>query len=268
MRGVVFKHTLRHTWLPMILWGAGLGLMGLVTILMTPLLDMAKLTEILETIPPILLKAAGMPDDVQFALSPEGMIAVGFFGKFALLFAVYPVVMGMRVTANEEDEGIMDVLLSAPIPRRRLMLEKLAAYGLTILGVVLIVLGFLWLGTTLAQETYNLNRIIESGVNLLLLLVFVLAFTAFIGATVRRKQTALAVVTIFIVTSFMVETLGALVSGSPLASIRLLSFFNYYQAADVMQRGLAWASISMLAVITAGLLAGALNAFQKRDIAA
>jgi ABC-2 type transport system permease protein len=266
MRGVVFEHTLRHTWLTMFLWGMGLGLMGLFVILMTPLLDVTRLAAVLETIPPVILKAAGMPDDYAYALTPEGIIAVGFFGKFALFFIVYPVVMGMRITANEEDEGIMDVLLSLPIPRRRLVLEKFAAYLVTIAGVAVIILVSLWLGTLLVAVPFTLARMLENIFNLSLMLVFILAFTAFMGALLHRKQTALAVVTLFVVFSFMVETLGAMASGSLADGIRLLSFFSHYNAAGVMRNGLAWGSVALLVILSVVLFAGSLYAFQRRDI--
>lgn len=61
-------------------------------------------------------------------MTPEGIVAVSFFGKFALLFTAYPVVMGMRVTSNEEDDGILDVLLSLPVARWQVILEKFAAH--------------------------------------------------------------------------------------------------------------------------------------------
>jgi ABC-2 type transport system permease protein len=266
MRGIVFKHTLRHTWLHMIMWGVGLGLMGLVVIIMTPLLDTAKFADLLEGMPPIILKAAGMPDDVQFALSPAGMIAVGFFGKFALFFVVYPIVMGLRVTANEEDAGIMDVLLSQPIARRQFMLEKLLAYVVTIMGVVLIIFGCLWLGTVIVEGAYSLSRIVESTLNLMVVLVFVLALTAFFGALIRRRQTALIILTVFVVASFFIDTLGALASGSPLGSVRLLSFFSYFDAAGVMQNGLIWSSVAALLAAAVALFAGSLWFFERRDI--
>ena len=45
--------------------------------------------------------------------------------------------MGMRVTANEEDSGILDVVLSLPVRRWQVMVEKIAAYLVTIVMIAL-----------------------------------------------------------------------------------------------------------------------------------
>ena len=53
MSGVIFLHTLRHTWLQMVYWGAGLGLMALSTAALVPFFDSMKMVELLQGLPPI-----------------------------------------------------------------------------------------------------------------------------------------------------------------------------------------------------------------------
>jgi ABC-2 type transport system permease protein len=86
--------------------------------------------------PPIILRAVGVGDDLNYFASPEGFVAVGFFGKTLLVLAAYPVVMGLRVTVNEEDSGTIDVLLSLPVARWRVILEKFLAYVVTLVVIV------------------------------------------------------------------------------------------------------------------------------------
>lgn len=266
MQGAVFTETLRRTWPQMLLWGGALGLMSLSMMLAVPMLDALDFAGMLSVIPPLMLRAAGVGDNLNFVLTPEGLIAVGFFGKFALIFVVYPIVMGMRVTANEEHDGTLDVLLSLPVPRRRLVLEKFAAYALTIAGIAVLIFAGAWIGVHLVDIPLNIGRLAESSLNVLPTLIFVLAFTVFVGAALNRRGVALALVTAFVLVSFMLETVGGMAAGSAAESLRLLSFFNYYNAAGVMQHGLAWANVFGLLVVSAGLLGGALWAFQRRDV--
>ena len=121
MIGSVFLETWRQTWRQMLYWGLGLASLGLLVVLMVPLFDMQDMKELLESFPPFVLALIGVGSNLEIFATNEGFVAVGFFGKSALIFAVYPVVMGMRITADDEDSGIMDVLLSLPVQRTPLM---------------------------------------------------------------------------------------------------------------------------------------------------
>ncbi|NWG17934.1 MAG: ABC transporter permease subunit [Chloroflexi bacterium] len=266
MQGVVFVETLRRTWRQTLFWGLGLGALAALVVLMLPLFDAIDFAGILESMPPIMLQAIGIGDDMEFAVSPEGLIALGFFGKMALIFMVYPVVMGMRVTSNEEDDGTLDILLSQPIPRWRVMLEKFAAYLLTIFVLSLLILGGLWLGAGAVNIPLDPGRMAEASFNLLPTLTLVMVFTIFLGALFSRRQWVLALTTIFVVASFMLDSVGGLAKGSAAETLRLISFFNYYNPSGVMQYGLTWGNTVGMLAVSAALLAAALWLFQRRDV--
>ena len=139
MIGSVFLETLKTTWKQMVYWGVGLAAMALLVVIMVPLFSMQDMRKLLESFPPVILAMIGVGGDLEIFATNEGFVAIGFFGKSALIFAVYPVVMGMRITANEEDSGTMDVLLSLPIDRARVIVEKFLAYGVTCIGVVVLI---------------------------------------------------------------------------------------------------------------------------------
>ncbi len=266
MVGAVFFETLRRTWQQTLYWGIGLGLMALVGVLAVPLLDALDYAKLLETLPPMLLQAAGIGDDMTFATTPEGMVALVFFGKFALFFVAYPVVMGMRVTTNEETDGILDVLLSLPVARARIILEKVAAYLLNMLFLTLIIFLGVWLGSRLIDIPLHTGRLVESTFNLLPTLTFVLAFTTFTGALLGQRPLALGVVTGFVLGSYMLDTIGGMAKESVVGSLRLLSFFSHYNPSGVMQYGLSWLTVAGLLALSAVLVAGAVWAFQRRDV--
>lgn len=135
MPWAVFNETLRRDWRGMIYWGIGLGALGLVIMTIIPNVAILKQLQGLMTTMPALLKTLGMEDAAQLA-TPEGFISAGYFGRVLLILAVYTVLSGLNITANEEDQGILDVVLALPLPRWRLVMEKFAAYSLMLAGVV------------------------------------------------------------------------------------------------------------------------------------
>jgi len=267
MRWIVFKSTLRHSWQPTFLWGLGLGAMMVFTVSLTPVLEGMRLVELFEDLPKAILAAAGLGDDISLLATPEGLIGFGFFSKFALIFAVYPVVMGLRVTANEEDDGILDNVLSLPIPRRQVMLERFLAYAVNIIFLVLMLLGGLYLGTLSIDLALDVPRLVAMTANLFPVLVFVLAFTIFVGALISRKQRVLVIVTAFVVGSFILQLIGGLVETTWMDVLEMLSFFNYYNVQDMLESGISVPHIITLLTLTVIFIAGGLVAFEGRDIA-
>jgi ABC-2 type transport system permease protein len=266
MRGVVFSETLRQNWRGMLYWGVGLALLGLVTLtLITDVDALKQVAQLMETLPPALLRAMGMDDLTQLA-TPEGFLGGAYFGRVILILSVFGVISGLNITANEEDQGILDVLLSLPLPRWRLIIEKFAAY--TLMAVVIVGLGFLglYLGERASMLEINTRRLLESSFNVLPTVLLIIAFTGLAGAVFRRKGTATMVTAIFVIASYFVDLMGRAASDSFLNQLRVLSFFSYFDNDGVMRDGLAWGNVGLLLVVAGVLVAGSLWFFQRRDI--
>ena len=266
MTGVIFLDTLHRTWLQMLYWGAGLGLMAMLTAAMVPLFDSMKLVELLQGMPPILLAAAGYDADLQVLATPEGIISIGFFGEFALIFAACPVVMGLRISANDEDAGVMEVLLSLPLPRWQVIVERFLACSLIVTGVSALAYGGLWLGVALARVPLDMARMAMVVFNVVPVLIFVLAFTALMAALIRRRQRALAVTAAFVVASFILDVVAGIVAEGLSQTLRALSFFSYYDPGDILQHGLDHGRLLLISALALLLALGAVWAFGRRDV--
>ena len=229
MRGSIFIETFKQTWKQMLYWGLGLASLGLLVVLMVPVFDMQQMKGLLESMPPVMLAMIGIGKDLDLFATAEGFVAMGFFGKFALIFAVYPVVMGMRITANEEDDGRMDMILSLPIQRARMIIEKFVAYTLSIIGVVAMIYIGMTLGVAVSGVELDMSALTTVIFNLIPVLTFVMAFTMFVATIVRRRQVVLGIVTAFVVASFMIQTLGAMAEGTFAEPIGMISFFSLLQ---------------------------------------
>ncbi len=266
MIGSVFIETFKQTWKQMLYWGIGLASFGLMIVLMIPVFDVQQFKEMLETFPPMMLAMFGIGADIELFTTNEGFVAIGFFGKFALIFAVYPVVMGMRITANDEDNGTMDILLSLPIQRMHMIIERFLAYSLSIVGVVIMIYIGMIIGVAMSGVDLNMNTLSAVIFNLIPVLIFVLAFTLFIGTLVRRRQIALGIVTAFVIASFMLQTIGAMAVGTIAEPIGAVSFFTYYNAGTILADGIVWTHIAGLVALSTILLSLSLYRYEQRDI--
>ena len=267
MIGSVFLETFKQTWKQMVYWGVGLAAMALLVVIMVPLFDMQQMKELLASFPPVILAMIGVGGELDIFATNEGFVAIGFFGKSALIFAVYPVVMGMRITANEEDSGILDVVISLPMDRARILIEKFLAYGVSIVGVVLLIYLGLYAGAVIGDVELNVARLAEVTFYLIPLMVFVMAVTMFIAVIVRRRQVALGIVTAFVIASYMLQTIGTAAEGTAAESLGTVSFLTYYNAGDILSQGFIWPHIAGFVLLSVVLLAASLYRFEHRDIA-
>lgn len=266
MIGSVFLETYKQTWKQMVYWGAGLAAIGLLVVIMVPLFDMQDMKELLESFPPFILAMVGVGSDLEVFATNEGFVAIGFFGKSALIFAVYPVVMGMRVTADEEDSGIMDMQLSLPVDRARFVVEKFAAYAVSIVGLVVMIYLGMYIGVLVSGIELDMARLTEVTFYLVPVMVFIMAVTMIIAAIIRRRQVALGIVTAFVIVSFMLQTIGAAAEGTVAESIGAISFFTYYNAANILSSGFVGTHIVGFVGISLILLVATLYRFEGRDI--
>jgi ABC-2 type transport system permease protein len=268
MTGAIFRETLRRGWKPMLWWGLSLASLFAVQIVAVPSADAVKqMGELMETLPPFLLQMFG-GSDIQYLATPEGYVAFQLFNSlFLLIFAVYAVVVGMNITANDEDRGIQDVVMALPIKRSQFVLEKLLAYSLLAVGVVMITAT----GAVLAimatpALAVDYGRMLAGMLNFIPGTLLTLGFTAMIGALIRRRGTALGVVAGFIVISYFIDALGRGASETILNTLRVVSYYAYFDGVTVLQSGVNIVNVLVLLVAAVVFAGVSLWAYERRDI--
>jgi len=267
MIGSVFSETIKQTWRQMLYWGIGLAAMAMLIVLMVPLFDMQAMRSLLESFSPAILAMVGVGSDFEIFSTNEGFVAIGFFSKSALIFTVYPVVVGMRISANEEDEGTSDLLLSLPITRARVMTEKFLAYALSCVGIVILIYLGLHLGVILGGVELDVSRLAAITFYLIPLMVFIMAATMLITVSVRRRSVALGLVTALIIVSYMLQAIGEMAEGTVAEPVGAVSFFTYYNGSDILSQGFIWPHIAGFVGLSAVLLLAALYRYEQREIA-
>ena len=177
------------------------------------------------------------------------------------LFAVQ---FGSGLTAADEENGALALLLAGPLSRRRLLLERLAALlvGCAALSVFVFALLALWNAAFLAGLPYGM--LAAACANLALLGFLFGALAAFFGCHTGRAALSRDLSLALLALLFLANLLPGFISGT--SALRPLSPFYYYAGADPLINGVDLADALILA--SGGLLLGlaALLRFEKRDL--
>lgn len=191
-----------------------------------------------------------------------GYLDLQVFEQMVLLAVVVGIILGTAQIAGEENEGTLQTLLSLPVSRTSVYLQKLLAV-LVVVGVVTTSL-FIGsaLGAALIHESLNLGRLALATVGAwLLALTFSLLGYA-IGAATGKRALAGTVAGLAAFLAFLVPALAEGVKW--LQSLDKLSPFHYFN--KPMQVGLSAGDIGILAGIGIALAIIGYISFVRRDI--
>jgi ABC-2 type transport system permease protein len=182
-----------------------------------------------------------------------------WFGIALLLLAVYAVTQVARWSADD-NEGRLEMILSAPVSRTRVVIERAVALMLRLAIIIAISSVALDLGGAVANIQFDLAALTVAS---LLLVPFGLSFAA-IGAVLasRAPRATVAVLVTYTFLSYLITQLGPLLRWPDWAL--KLSVFNLYGAP--LTNGVDWTGLwIMLAITIGGFGVGALL-MQRRDV--
>ncbi len=267
MTGAMFLQVMRRSLTPFLLWGVGAAVMAFLVVIIVPSVEsLQQMAKLLETFPAFMLQAFG-GEDVKFLATPEGYLSINLFSWILPVLAIYSIMAGLNVTANEEEQGILDVVISLPVMRWRIVLEKTLAYTIIIVGNVVIMLVGLWLGVLATPSmTISQARIAESTLNMIPGLLVVFAFTVMVSTLARRRNVAAGIAAVFLLASYFIDLIGRAAKGTVWDQLRALSFYTYHDNPGVMMHGLAWGNVIGLLVVTILMIVVAVWAFEQRDV--
>jgi ABC-2 type transport system permease protein len=243
-------------------WAAGIGLTVIaLTALFSSISGNQALTDALRSYPEAMRK---MFDLSAFTSGPGYLKAEVFSFTGPLLLLIPAVLWGAASVGEEESSGTIDLLATAPISRRRIVLEKWAALvvDIAILGAVLtltLLVGSSAFGLDVAV-THLLSACVAT---VLLALVFgtlALAVAAATGRTGLGRGVAAAAA----VLAYLLSSLADLVDG--LRPFRVLSPWYHALGVDPIASGFAPGHLGLLVAAIVVLVAGADARYARRDL--
>jgi ABC-2 type transport system permease protein len=241
-------------------WGLPIGLWSAFVVAIYPSVEDA-LSEAIASYPEALKQAFGIADlnSVEQYLSAEMLslivpLAVGYL-------AVRSVAAGLSGAA---ESGRLDVLLSAPVSRRRLVASAFAATAVELAAVLAVCLLLTELGSLLAGAGLSFAKALAGFANVWPLALLTAAFGILVTGWSLRTSVVTGSVAGLLVAMYVADLIGRLDAG--LDWVRYGSVFRYYGRA--IEEGidpLAFLGVTAVAVGCAAL--GALL-FERRDLAA
>jgi ABC-2 type transport system permease protein len=262
----VWSKTIRDQRRGLVGWSIGLVAMAAYTVGLYPTVreNAADFAKVFERVPQGL--RAVLAGNISEFDSPEGYLSAQFFTLMVpLLFTIFAIRAGSSAIAGEERDGTMDLLLSAPIRRRRLVAEKAAAMLVATTTVGLAFWGAMVVGSAaVGMDISPLRLGAATGSAVLLALAFGSLALA-IGAGTGERGPAVAGATAVAVATYLINSLSRLVDA--LEPWRLVSPFYYYGASEPLRKGLDPLHAGTLATLIVTLPVVAALLFDRRDVA-
>lgn len=185
--------------------------------------------------------------------------------RLPLIAGIMAIILGQGLSTAEEERGELRTLLSLPISRLKLLVQKWLAL-VTITGVTVV---GLYVGIALTMPFVDGATIDFEDLSALLAMTWLLMVTygtiAFgVGAITGERGAATGISILVIIGSFILATFGQAVDW--LEPYEWLSLIHYFPASDVVKNGIEWANTAVLGGVTAILLVAAALVFRRRDI--
>ena len=261
----IFTKTIRDLRWPTFWVALGMGAMtGYFAVLFPTYSKLVDLNDILSKMGPAAkLMGASLGD----ASSLVGFLHIELFSMILpALMVVLAAGMASGFTAGEESRGTIDVLLSYPVSRRRLILEKTLALVLACIVAAVAVWVLALAGAAASASALPPDKLAAALVMLVLLGLAFGAIALAISAATGNRGAAIGVAVGLMVLMYLVDAVASIVDG--LGVVRPLSLFRYYMGSDPLRNGLNLTDAGVLAAVAAAFLVVALIAFDRRDLAA
>jgi ABC-2 type transport system permease protein len=174
--------------------------------------------------------------------------------------------VGSGFTAGEESRGTIDILLSYPISRRRLVLEKALAVTIAACVAAFTVWVFGLAGAAISGTALSA---VDLAAALVMLVLLGLAFGAIalaVSAATGNRAASIGVAVGLLFVMYLVDAVANIVDS--LGVVRPLSLFRYYLGSDPLRNGLSLADAGVLAAVAAAFLVASVVLFERRDLAA
>lgn len=261
----VFLKTVRELRWPVFWTALGLGVLGgyfmWIFEAFTGTIDFQSM---LDAFPPAIKALIG--GTVIDLSSPTGFLNMELYPLILpLVLGGFAIAMGSGATAGEESRGTLDVLLSEPIQRWRVVTEKVLAMVIATAVVAAALLVGIQVGCAVGGTSVAVDRA-AGGLVLATLLSLVFGGIALaLGCWTGNRPAAIGITGALMVVTYFINALAPLVDG--LDRIKGLSPFFYYLDGDPLRNGVDWAHAGMLAAIAVVAYMVALIGFERRDLA-
>ncbi len=246
-------------------WIVGIvAYIGLIAAVFPSIEGSAQFDKLIKNYPDVLKAMFGLSASARFTTGPGYIDAELFSLMLPLLVLVLAIGTGAGTLAGEEEQGLLELVLAAPIRRRSVVLAKAAALAIEVAAAATAVFVALVVASPLVDLHLDAANLAGACAGLWLLGVFHGWLAMAVGAATRHRASAIGVPAALAAIGYLVATLYTLAGW--LDPFRYLSGF-YYAGRQTVSEGADWPHL--LVVLAAGVatLVVATLIFERRDVA-
>ena len=262
----VFAKTLRDLRRGFLWWSVGLvGMSALMVSVYPTVRGNPELNKLVANYPEALKGFFGFGGELDYT-SAAGYLGMELFSFMVpLLLLIAAVAAGSGAIAGEEDRGTLELLMSLPVSRPRVALEKFFALAVESVALGFVVWLSLWVGARAVGMHIAAAKLAAATASAVALAVAYGAIALLVGCVTGRRGLAIGLTAAAAVAAYLVNSLAPLVSS--LESVQKLSPFYHYAVDNPLRTGLAPAHVLILVAIAAVAAAAAALAVRRRDLA-
>ncbi|MGA7270184.1 MAG: ABC transporter permease subunit [Acidimicrobiia bacterium] len=247
----------------LLIWAFAIAGVGGMYAAFWPTIDNPAMRDALANYPKALMDALNFND----IATPAGYLNASVYGLVVgVLVVVFAIQTGAKAISGEEEMGRLDLVLSYPITRNKLALQRLGAFLVAALGVSLL----LWL-VILAEtgparlEDISVGHFAAMHLHLFLFATLFGSLAFGVGAATGRRGWAIGVGSAVAVFGFAANGVLSQISG--LEWTRDLSPFQWLNGGSPLQNGVQGWDVLIMAGLAVLFAAAGLWGLNRRDIA-
>lgn len=264
MLNSVFFKTIRDIRGQIVGWGIGLAAMAAVTVLVYPTFqNMVSLEGFIKSLPPAMQKLVG--GQATLGVFEEFLNLKLFDAWLPIILSVFTIVHGAAAIAGEEERRTMDLLMANPVKRWRVVVEKFAATAAAVTGISALVCLGLAAGVVVTGIETSIWRLWWAAFSVVPITLVFGAVSLAGSCFFRRRKHAVAVAVVLLIASYFIYAIGPL--SDTVQPWLKLSFFHYYSRTEPIGREVDPGSSAVLWLAMGVIVAGAVAAFQRKDLA-
>jgi ABC-2 type transport system permease protein len=221
--------------------------------------------ELLKSMPPAFKGLIGNLGDLSRF---DTYIASQLFDiRMPLIAGIMAIILGLGLSVNDEEKGELRTILSLPVSRAKLFVQK----WLAMLSIMIIVVLGMVVGIYAVLPFINIPADISGQVMLRLTAMTLLIMVTYgtipfaVGVATGKRAAATGISIVVIIGSFLLSTFGKAVDW--LGDYEKLSLLHYFPAVNIVKNGIDLKDAAVFVVVTVALLVISLIIFRHRDVA-
>lgn len=258
----IFLKTLRDQAVAVLGWGLGIGSLAVFTQLFFPSLSSnQQLENFMGSLPPGFMAFFG---NVQAVGTIEGYMTYTLLIYLPLVLCIYSIGAGIGMVTSEVEKGTMEFLVSHPLPRPRILLEKYLALTVAVLAVGLQIGLCMVIGGWIIRSDVPAAKWMLAGIQTIPITLFFGSVAFGLACAFRGSATAMGTAATLAVGGFILNGLVPL--SDKLTPIQEWTLYYWYSASHPLSDGILPGHAAILILGSLLFLGMGLVAFQQRDI--